>query len=189
MSSSTLETPKPKDPATLNEDATPPEKGKPAPAEKDWASEAEKWKALARQNEARAKANAEKATKFDEMEEQSKTELQKAIEAAEAEKKRATALEIQVLKAQVAAKHNVDARFLVGTTEEELTTCAESLLEWRGTQAPKEPVSTSSKDAGNLGAPIGGAAQLTHEDLKTMTPQAINKARLEGHLNNIMGVS
>ena len=50
----------------------------------DWKAEAEKWKALSRQNEDRAKANADKAKRFDAIEEQSKSEMQKLLEAKEA---------------------------------------------------------------------------------------------------------
>lgn len=36
--------------------------------ETDWRAEAEKWKALSRKNEERARANADKAARFDEIE-------------------------------------------------------------------------------------------------------------------------
>ena len=51
------------------------------------------------------------------------------------------------------------------------------------------PASTSSADAGQRGDNVAGPRQLTREDLKAMTPAQINKARRDGQLNQIMGVS
>lgn len=155
----------------------------------DWRAEAEKWKALSRKNEATARSNAEKAKRLDQIEEQSKTELQKALEAQAAAEKRAAALEVEATRARVAAAKGVDADLLTGTTEEEISQSADRLLAWRGESAPKLPASTSAKAAGARGDTVSGPSQLTREDLKTMTPQQINEARRAGRLNDIMGVS
>lgn len=156
----------------------------------DWKGEAEKWKALSRKNEAVAKSNAEKAKKFDEIEERSKTELQKALDARAAAEERAAALEVEATRARVAAAKGVDASLLVGATEEEITASADRLIAWRGAATtPTPPASTSSGDAGTRGDTVEGPKQLTREDLKAMTPAQINKARKDGQLNNIMGVS
>lgn len=53
--------------------------------EKDWAAEAEKWKALARRHEGNAKANATKAKEFDALLEASKTDQERAVEQAREE--------------------------------------------------------------------------------------------------------
>ena len=98
----------------------------------DWKAEAEKWKALSRQNEDRAKANADKAKRFDAIEEQSKSEMQKLLEAKEAAEKRAAAAETASLKARIAATKGVDVDLLTGTTQEEITASADRLLAWRG---------------------------------------------------------
>lgn len=153
----------------------------------DWKAEAEKWKALSRQNEDRAKANADKAKRFDAIEEQSKSEMQKLLEAKEAAEKRAAAAETASLKARIAASKGVDVDLLTGTTQEEITASADRLLAWRGPVTP--PASTSSADAGQRGDNVAGPRQLTREDLKAMTPEQINKARRDGQLNQIMGVS
>lgn len=107
--------------------------------EPDWRAEAEKWKTLSRQNEARAKANAEKASKFDEAEEARKTDLQKAEERAAAAEQRAAEAVLRAEKASIAAKTGVDASLLTGSTAEELQASADALLAWRGAQAPAAP--------------------------------------------------
>lgn len=159
----------------------------PQETEVDWKAEAEKWKALSRQNEDRAKANADKAKRLDAIEEQSKSEMQKLLEAKEAAEKRAAAAETASLKARIAASKGVDVDLLTGTTQEEITASADRLLAWRGPTTP--PASTSSADAGQRGDNVAGPRQLTREDLKAMTPAQINKARRDGQLNQIMGVS
>lgn len=170
---------------------TPQEDGAtPAPGEPDWKAEAERWKALSRKNEERAKANAAKAKQLDEIEERSKTEMQKAVERAEAAERRAADLQVQAVRARVAAAKGVAADLLTGTTEEEITEAADRLLAWRGetTTPTKPPASTPATDAGARGDAIAAVSQLTREDLKTMTPKQINEARVQGRLNHIMGV-
>lgn len=165
----------------------------PAPEETtgtvDYKAEAEKWKSLSRKNEDRARENAAKAKRLDEIEEQSKTDLQKAIDAQQAAEKRASELEVQVLRASIAAQKGVLPELLTGTTEEEITQAADRLIQWRGDATPKVPASTSSEVAGEIGDEVTGAKQLTRDDLKSMTSKQINEARKKGQLNTIMGVS
>lgn len=153
----------------------------------DYEAEARKWKELSRKNEARAKENAEKASKFDELEEQSKSELQKAIEAREAAEKRASALEVKALRASLGAKHGVDPALITGESEDEITASIEALLEWRGsTASEKTPAATSSGDAGPRGGGIDGVEQLSRDDLKNMTSAEIVQARKDGKLRDLM---
>lgn len=154
--------------------------------ETDWEAEARKWKELSRKNEARMKENAEKARLYDEAQEQGKSELQKAQEAAAKAEARAAALESKALRAQVAAAKGVDADLLSGSTQEELESSAERLLAWRGAQVPKGAPAT---DAGVRGEEIRATRQLTRDDLKKMPPSEILKARKDGQLNNIMGIA
>ena len=157
----------------------------------DYKAEAEKWKSLSRKNENQARENAEKAKRLDEIEEQSKSEIQKAIEAREAAEKRASAAEVKSLRASIAVAKGIDPDLLTGSTEEEITAAAEKLLAWRGAAAPAVPAakpSTSSDDAGPRGDAISGPKQLTKDELKGMTPKEINEARKRGELNTIMGV-
>lgn len=152
----------------------------------DWEAEARKWKELSRKNESRMKENAEKARLYDEAQEQGKSELQKAQEAAAKAEARAAAMEAEAMRAKVAAATGVDADLLSGSSEEELRASAERLLAWRGAQVPKGAPAT---DAGVRGDEIRAARQLTREDLKKMSPAEIIKARQDGQLNNIIGIA
>ncbi|MDU7429006.1 MAG: hypothetical protein E7K79_09565 [Actinomyces urogenitalis] len=162
----------------------------------DWKAEAEKWKSLSRKNEDQAKANADKARAYDELQEQSKSELQKAIERAEAAEKRATAAETDSLRARIAAAKGINVGLLTGTTEDEINASADALLAWKGQasapdntghSAPTPPASTSSTVAGARGDTVSGPKQLSREDLKTMSPKQIVQARLNGELDSILG--
>lgn len=152
----------------------------------DWEAEARKWKELSRKNESRMKENAEKARLYDEAQEQGKSELQKAQEAAAKAEARAAAMEAEAMRAKVAAATGVDADLLSGSSEDELRASAERLLAWRGAQVPKGAPAT---DAGVRGEEIRAAKQLTRDDLKKMSPSEIIKARKDGQLNNIMGIA
>ena len=152
----------------------------------DWEAEARKWKELSRKNESRMKENAEKARLYDEAQEQNKSELQKAQEAAAKAEARAAAMEAEAMRAKVAAATGVDADLLSGSSEEEMRASAERLLAWRAAQVPKGAPAT---DAGVRGEEIRAAKQLTREDLKKMSPAEIIKARQDGQLNNIMGIA
>lgn len=152
----------------------------------DWEAEARKWKELSRKNESRMKENAEKARLYDEAQEQGKSELQKAQEAAAKAEARAAAMEAEAMRAKVAAATGVDADLLSGSSEDELRASAERLLAWRGAQVPKGAPAT---DAGVRGDEIRAARQLTRDDLKKMSPAEIIKARQDGQLNNMMGIA
>lgn len=152
----------------------------------DWEAEARKWKELSRKNESRMKENAEKARLYDEAQEQGKSELQKAQEAAAKAEARAAAMEAEAMRAKVAAATGVDADLLSGSSEDELRASAERLLAWRGAQVPK---GAPAADAGVRGDEIRAARQLTRDDLKKMSPAEIIKARQDGQLNNIMGIA
>lgn len=152
----------------------------------DWEAEARKWKELSRKNESRMKENAEKARLYDEAQEQGKSELQKAQDAAAKAEARAAAMEAEAMRAKVAASTGVDADLLSGSSEDELRASAERLLAWRGAQVPK---GAPAADAGVRGDEIRAARQLTRDDLKKMSPAEIIKARQDGQLNNIMGIA
>lgn len=158
--------------------------------EVDWQAQAAHWKAMSRKNEDRAKSNAEKARKFDELEEQTKSELQKALDRAADAEKRATDFEVKALRASIGAKNGVDPDLLAGSTEEEITEYAQRLLAWKGTTNAGEDkhAASSANHAGERGEKISGPRQLSRDDLKNMTPQQINKARKDGQLDELMGI-
>lgn len=124
---------------------TPAEPGNEAPNEPettDWKSEARKWEKRAKENLAKADANEEAARRLAEIEEQSKSELQKAQERADAAEARlrerdeaeraaqeqaAREAEIAEIAAEIATTTGVPAAALRGTTREEIAAHAEAL--------------------------------------------------------------
>lgn len=95
-----------------------------------------KWRELARKHEGQSKANADKAKRFDELEEASKSELQKAADKAAEAEKRAAEAEQRALRMEIAHAKGLtpaQAKRLVGSTKEELETDADELLETFGT--------------------------------------------------------
>lgn len=105
---------------------------KPDPkSETDPAAEVEKWKALARKNEAQAKANAEAAKKLKELEDAGKTEVEKLSAERDTHKGRADSAELALVRLEVALEKGLtkgQAKRLVGSTREELETDADELL-------------------------------------------------------------
>jgi membrane protein involved in colicin uptake len=98
----------------------------------DHAAEAAKWRAMSRKHEAEAKRNAEAAKKLKEIEDQDKSESQKANDRADAEKRRADEAEERALRLEVAHDKGLtaaQAKRLVGSTREELEADADALLE------------------------------------------------------------
>ena len=111
------------------------------------------WKAMARKWEAQAKANKTAAEKLAELEEANKTAEQKAAERLAAAEKRAAELEDKALRAEVAAEKGVPAKFLTGSTREELEASADELIAFRGEQKPSAPKPDPSQGAkGKQGA-------------------------------------
>src|SRR5438270_6909774 len=71
--------------------------------EVDYRAEAEKWKALSRQNEAQAKANASAAKRLADLEEAQKTEAQKLADAKVAAEKAAVDAQTELARYKVSA--------------------------------------------------------------------------------------
>lgn len=135
-----------------------------------------------------AKANADAAARLAEIEEANKTEAQKLADRLAAAEAKAQEAELRALRSDVSREKGVPAELLSGTTAEELNAAADRLLAFRG-EAPKPPVAPRGDWQGNVGEPIGnGAAQLSREDLKGMSPDAIVKAKSEGRLNDLLGI-
>jgi len=127
------------EPATPATPATPaaPAANQPATPEPVTPAQETDWKAEARKWEERAKANKTAAEKLAEIEEATKTAEQKAAERLEAAEKRAAALEVKALRAEIAATKGVPVALLSGSTQEELEAAADALIEFRGVVAPK----------------------------------------------------
>lgn len=94
------------DPASPAEPAAtdPPVPTEPAtPETKDWQAEADKWKRMSRENEARAKANADAAKRLAEIEDAAKSEADKLAEKLTAAEDRAKAATAMAVAARVQA--------------------------------------------------------------------------------------
>lgn len=160
----------------------------PPKADIDWVAEARKWESRAKENAAKARTNEQAAARLAEIEEANKTEAQKLADRLAAAEAKAQEAELRALRSDVSREKGVPAELLTGTTAEELNAAADRLLAFRG-EAPKPPVAPRGDFQGNVGEPIGnGAAQLSREDIKGMSPDAIVKAKAEGRLNDLLGI-
>lgn len=92
------------------------------------------WKAMARKWEARSKENAEKAKAYDDLQEASKTELEKAKEAAEKARKELAGLKAKEALAEsrrkVAKSTGLPEHLIFGATEEEMEANAKLVAEY-----------------------------------------------------------
>jgi len=154
----------------------------------DLNSELEKWKALARKNEARAKENAEAAQKLAEIENANKTEVEKLTERATAAEQRAAQVELASIRNEIALEKGLtpsQAKRLVGSTRDELAADADDLL--ADLKVSKPSTAPSSDAQGKQGEPVGQVKQITSRDqLKSMTPEQIVQAKAEGRLDDLM---
>lgn len=98
------------------------------------AAPATDWKAEARKWQKRAKENFEKAKAYDELQEQSKTELQRAQEQADSYKRQVDELnakaERDAARAKVAKDTGVPAELISGEDEESMRAFAEAVARW-----------------------------------------------------------
>ncbi|MFJ2863688.1 hypothetical protein [Kitasatospora sp. NPDC087314] len=101
MSTPTDPTPPPTPEPPAADPPTPPDAPEPAP--KDWQAESEKWKRLSRENETRAKTNADAAKRLAEIEDAQKSETEKLTERLAAAEDRATAATRLAVAARVEA--------------------------------------------------------------------------------------
>lgn len=112
----------------MPDDPKPDTGGDPKPDPKSDTDEIEKWKALAKKHEQRAKENAEAALKLKQLEDRDKSESDKLAERIAAAERRATEAEAKALRYEVAVEKGVKARWLSGATREELEAAADEYL-------------------------------------------------------------
>jgi hypothetical protein len=177
----------------FNEGATPDPKPAPPPApDFDPQAEIEKWKALARKHEDRAKANVDKARTFDDLQAKltgAQSEAEQARAAADAVNQRIAALEEanrvaqqEALRARVAAAKGVPEDMLQGNTLDELEAYADRLIAYRG----GKPAETTAPMQGKQGDPLPGKRQLTEAEVEKLTPDQLQKAMAEGLLGDLL---
>ncbi len=132
-------------------------------------AEVEKWKALSRKNEEQAKANAEKAKKFDELEEANKTEQEKLLARAEEAEKKLADREAKdaaaATAAEIAKEKGVPVEALRGNTREELEAHADALA----ALLPKQLAAPSADGQGAAGDQIGGGDMSAEDIVKAAT--------------------
>jgi hypothetical protein len=163
----------------------------------DWKAEAEKWKRLSRENETRFKGNAKK---LEELQASAMSDGEKAV--AEAEKRGRTAALTEVSTRVAAAEikaaltgvvpdpsvivEDINLARYVTETGDVDTDAVAALKAKFVVIAAKAPPIPGGADGGARGTPPAG--QLTQDDLRRMTPEAIVKAKADGQLNDLLGV-
>ena len=133
-----------------------PDTGAPAA---DPAAEVEKWRALARKHEARAKENASAAARLAEIEEASKSEAQKAAEARAAAEQDAAEARAELARTKALLKYGLsedDADLLGSGTPEEIDARAGRLAErLKAAAPPPPPAAPPATGLGKVGTPVG----------------------------------
>lgn len=128
----------------------------PSAKETDWVAEARKWEQRAKEANRRVKELEPYAAKVTELEESSKSELQKAQERAEAAEKALAETRGVAVRAEVAAAKGVPVALLAGDSREALEASADALLAFRdetarkGNYVPNEGRATNDSATGDL---------------------------------------
>lgn len=153
-------------------------------AEIDWKAEARKW-----ENRAKAsKADSEDAVKWREYEAAQKPIQERLAEELAQARAEASEASAALLRYEIATQKGIPGeatKLLKGQTLEELESEADLLLTLIASQSkPKTPMPDE-----NTGKPaLSSLGQITdREQLKSMTPDEIIKARAEGRLDSLMG--
>jgi hypothetical protein len=123
------------------------------------------WKAKAREQEKRAKANADAAARLQQIEDAQKTEAQRAAEALTAEKARADAAEKRAAALAIATQHKLgpeDAELLANQPDED---AMKALAERLGKQAEQQD-----------GTPGRVGYAVDHTNTQTQTPPSADDA-------------
>ena len=122
----------------------------------DWVAQARKWEQRAKDANRRVKELEPVAAKAVELEEASKSELQKAQERAEAAERALADATATAVRAEVAAAKGVPVALLSGDTREALEASADALLAFRdetarkGNYAPSEGRTSNIDKGGEL---------------------------------------
>lgn len=151
------------------------------------AAEVEKWKAMSRKHEAASQALADKAKKFDAIEEANKTEAQRLLDRVEAAEAKVKEAEVRAMRAEVATAKGVPVNLITGTTAEEMEAAADALVAFKG--KPVIPDTGGGLRGGDVG---GQGAQLTQADLDKLAAEGkheeIEAARVAGRFNTLLGI-
>jgi len=139
----------------------------------DLATQLEKWKAMARKHEVRAKEGEAAQKRLQELEDKDKSELERAQQEARQQKDRADKAEARLVRFEVAARKKLDLELssrLQGDTEEELEADADKLLQVFAAKQQNEPdddqADKASADRANNGSRNGSADRAPVPKLK-----------------------
>ena len=152
----------------------------------DLAAEVAKWKELSRKNEQRAKENADKAKKLDEIEEANKTELEKLLDRAEKAETALTKAKADAMRATKAAESGVPVGLIYGNTEEEMDAAVQAAKAWVDSQAKPPLAPPADLVTSNGSAPKADQIR-SRDELKSMTPQEIIAAKKDGRMDELLG--
>lgn len=176
----------------------------PPDANADTAAEVEKWKALSREWEKRAKGNSKAASELEELRKSQMSEQEKAVEAArqtgetEATSKFAQRLAVAEIKAALTGIVDdptvvIDELNLAKYVTDTGDVDAEAVTKLRDTFAALAKREPADFGAGNRGGDAGGKPQLTQDDVKRLTSERkfaeIEQARQDGRLNTVLGIT
>jgi len=148
------------------------------------------WKAMARKWESRAKAakaDTEDAQRWREYLETQKTEQERVNDELARAKAEAEAAKLELMRIQVASAKGISseaARLLRGSTVEEIEAEAELLVSLMASS--KNPTQPQPDASQGRPAPTT-AGQVTREQLTSMSPADIMKAKAEGRLTELLG--
>ena len=122
-----------------------------------------------------------------EYEDRNKTELQKALERAEAAEKQVEKAQFDALRSKVAGAKGVPELSLTGSTEEELTQSAEQLLEWRDSHKAQQvqqippPPPRNRAPSSPMGLRSGASGkENSNPDPKAAAADALRRLRTSG---------
>jgi hypothetical protein len=156
----------------------------------DWEARFKESQEHSRKWEERSKANKDAADRLSALEEAGKTEAQKAAARAELAEKASVADRAELARLKAAVKHGLSEEDLdlLGThgTADEIAARAEKLAK---RLKAVDAVKAKSKDfgGGDRGTDVAGkSGQLSADDMKKMTPEAIDKAYNEGRFADLV---
>ena len=111
-----------------------------------------------------------------EYEDRDKTELQRALERADAAEKQATEAKFTALRTKVAASKGVPASSLTGATEDELIASADELIAWRDQNTTTTKPAAAPRRSGNLKSGASGNEN-PNADPKAAAAEALRRLR------------
>lgn len=153
-------------------------------------SEITKWQAMSRKNEARAKENADKAKRLDEIEEANKTELQKITDRATRAETALKEAETLAKRAEKSASTGVPIALIPAGTEEEMEAAILAAQGYVTSALKSRPVPAAAPaQVVTAASDSTKVKQLTRADLQSMNPQQVLEAQRNGQLDDLMGKS